>query len=409
MGRIEDNISSGKMHPTMRVPVLQLSSLTPPAGYPQRQNVLPLLVSDQSRRDIVPRSRENVPLGPPPRYHDIQRDVLMHSDAAGGLSVHHSAGVDSTAQLPGGILNRVFLVEDSMQPLQDMLFQPPTMSNATAHSYGGNITLPSGVGASTTGFTNNRYMLDAGSPAQISGEIPDRTSVLANPVQLRRDTVSELFRGISSYGSNTIVPRYEEGIMRVSESATESFRSSSSSIPASEILHSIAHQPTPFAVHTAQTVSFGGHGAQKSASLQVFCVDGLLIDLPDRETNDDIIIVGKCLRTDSACGLWVRSDKGSIRRHVQEWHGITRGGDTSIVPCTWAGCHAKMQKAAVARHTLRKHFHETFQCIGCLGYFSRGDCWRSHAAKCRSSNYGYIVTYCPTTCVQINVKSMSLM
>ncbi|KAG2366788.1 hypothetical protein BDR07DRAFT_424692 [Suillus spraguei] len=371
MGRPEDNISSGKTtHPTMHVPVPQLGSLTPPAGHPQRQNISPLLVSDQLRRDIVPRSRENVSLGPPPRYH-VQRDILMRSGAVGGLSAHHSAGVDLTAQLPAGILNRVFLVEDSMQPLQDTAFQPPTMAvpsytiNATAQSYEGNVTLPSGVGArysslcvafhqgsffslsislsSTRSFTNDRYMLDAGSPAQISGEIPD-----GNPVPLRRDTASRFFHGISSYGSNIIAPRYEDGIMRTSESTAE---------------------------------SFGGRGAQQSASLQVFYIDGLLIDLPDKETNDDIITVGKCLRTDSPCGLWVKAEKASIKRHAQKWHRITRGGDTSIVPCTWAGCHATMQKAAVARHTLRKHFHETFQCIGCLGYFTRGDCWRSHAAK----------------------------
>ncbi|KAG1819473.1 uncharacterized protein BJ212DRAFT_1046243 [Suillus subaureus] len=279
-------------------------------------------------------------------------------------------------------------------------------------------TPPSGVGTSARSFANDYYMLDVGPPAQISGGIPDRNSMSGNPVPLRLNTASQPFNG-TLYGGMAIAPRYEGDVRHALESHTaEPFGSTgfynpvyrdpdyshyaitpphppsppSSSISASrtETLHSSAHQPTPSTSRTVQVPSFHGHGSQQLASPLVFNIDGCLIDeddLADQETNNGNIIVGECLRNDSPCRLWVKADKGSIKRHALKWHGVVRGGDTDIVWCTWAGCHAPMQKSAVPRHTLCKHFGETFQCNGA---------------------YGYSVSYNPTTTRAIDVKDMSL-
>ncbi|KAG1819474.1 uncharacterized protein BJ212DRAFT_1046467 [Suillus subaureus] len=69
MGRSDDNISFGKTYPTMHVPAAQLGSPTLAARYLQRQNISPLLVSGQLRRDTASRSREYVPPGLPSRYY----------------------------------------------------------------------------------------------------------------------------------------------------------------------------------------------------------------------------------------------------------------------------------------------------------------------------------------------------
>ncbi|KAG2115231.1 uncharacterized protein F5147DRAFT_769690 [Suillus discolor] len=450
MGRSDDNISFGKPHLTMHVPTAQLGSLTLPAGYPQHQNISPWL-SDQLR-DTTSRSRENVPSGFPLRYYaqSQPRDVFTHSGAIGGSSAYRSAEVGSAAHVPYGISNRDSL-EVSMQSLQDTSMQSSAMVvpshtiNFRAQSYEGNVihsprlhhaTPLSDVDASTRSFVNNCYMSDAGPPAHVSGGIPDRNYLFANPVPLRPDTVSQPFSGTASYESKPIAPRYEGDIRHVSESLSMAFydpvycRSdhsrygvapshpppqSSSSIPASrtEILHPSAHQPNLLVQHTDRVMPFRRHDTQRSISPQVYHIDGCFIDrddLPDQGANSTIIIVGECLRNDSPCGLWVKADKGSIKRHAQKWHGVARGGDTNIVLCTWAKCNAdSMQKGAVPRHTLCKHFRETFQCNGCLKNFTRDHCWRSHVAKCTSSGtgHGYSVSYDPSIRT-IDVKGMSL-
>ncbi|KAG1904056.1 uncharacterized protein F5891DRAFT_1016468 [Suillus fuscotomentosus] len=455
MGRSDDNISFGKPHPTMHVPAAQLGSLTLPAGYPQHQNISPLL-SDQLRRDTTSRSRENVPSGFP-LHHYAQsqpRDVFMHSGAIGGSSAYRSAEVGSAAHVPYGISNRDSL-EVSMHSLQDTSTQssarvvPSHTINFPAQSYEGNAihsprlhhAIPSSdVDANTRSFANNCYISDVGPPAHVPGGIPDRNYLSANPVPWRPATVLGPFSGTASYGSKVIAPRYEGDVRHVSELHTaESYKStaphdqvyrrsdhsrygiapshpppqSSSSIPASrtQTLHPSAHQPTPFVEHTVRVVPFCRHDTQRSASPQVYHIDGCFIDkddVPDQGTNNDIIIVGECLRNDSPCGLWVKADKGSIKRHAQKWHGVARGGDTNIVLCTWAECNTEMQKGAMPRHTLCKHFRETFQCNGCLKKFTRDHCWRSHVAKCTSSGtgHGYSVSYDPSIRT-IDVKGMS--
>ncbi|KAG1759414.1 hypothetical protein EDD22DRAFT_143072 [Suillus occidentalis] len=170
MGRSDENVSFNWKTPTLHIPAAQLGSPTLLVEQHQRQNISPLLVSNQSRRDSVTASRssENVPRGPPPRYYEQlqSRGVLTHFGAVGGSrlslsSAHTFPGVGSTAHFPGGVLNRDFLIEDSMQPLQDIAFQSPEMvvpsytTNATTRSHGGNtihtsrlqhVTSPSGVG-----------------------------------------------------------------------------------------------------------------------------------------------------------------------------------------------------------------------------------------------------------------------
>lgn len=455
MGRSDDNISFRKSPFIMHIPVAQLGGLTLPAGHSQRQSISPLLVSDQSR-DTASRSRGNVPPGPSSVYYpqSQSRDVFTRSGAVGGSSAYNSAGVDWTAHFTGGISNRDFLVEDSVQRLQDTAFQSPVMvvpsytTNATTQSYEGNAihpsrlqhaTPPSGIGASARSFANDRYRLDIGPPAQVSGGIPDRNSVLADPVSLRPDTVSRPFSSTPSYGTKAITPIYEGDVRHVLQSHTAesssrstvfydpAYRSSDHSpygqapphpplpLPSSiqafrtDTSHPSAHQPTLFAEHIDQAVSFRKNDAQQSGSPQAFLVDGCFIDEDDLtdEGINDIIIVGECLRKDSPCDLWVKADKGSIKRHAQKWHGVARGSDTNIVSCTWAGCNTEMQKSAVPRHTLCKHFHETFQCNGCLRYFTRDYSCRSHAAKCMLSGYGYRVTYGSSTRA-INVKGLFL-
>ncbi|KAG2041571.1 hypothetical protein BDR03DRAFT_727506 [Suillus americanus] len=338
-----------------------------------------------------------------------------------------------------------------MQPLQDTAFQSPAIvvpsyiTNDTFQSYEGSTIHPSrlqhaiplsGGGASARSFADYRHTLYPGPPAQISGGIPVRNSMLANPVPLQPDTVSQPFNGTSSYESKDIAPGYEGDVIHASESHTAgSSRSTgfhdpiyrhsdysqpshppsppSSSIPASriEIFHSSAHQTTPFPDPAVQVASSRGHGSQQSASPRVFCVDGCLIDedvLADQGTNNGNIIVGECLRNDSPCGLWVKADKVSIKRHAQKWHGVARGGDTDTVSCPWTECHTQMQKSAVPRHTLRKHFGETFQCNGCPKTFTRDHSCRSHAVNCTLDAYGYGVSYNPTATRAINVNGMSL-
>lgn len=450
MGRSDENISFWKT-PTLHIPAAQLGSLTLLVEQPQRQNISPLLVSNQSRRDTASRSSENVPRGPPPRYYEQSqsRDVLPHSGAVGGSSAYTSPGVGSTAHFPGGVLNRYFLIEDSMQPLQNTAFQSPVMvvpsytTNATTRSHGGNtihssqlqyVTSPSGVGASPGNLANARHQLYAGPPAQVSGGIPHRNSVLANPVSLQPDTVSRPFSGNPSYGSKFIAPIYESDVRHVPQShVAEPSRStvypayrsfdhppysqappplpSLSSIQASRIdaSHPTSNQPTPFAERIVQAASFSDHGAQQPGLPQVFHIDGCFIDeddLTDQETNDDIIIVGKCLRNDSPCGLWVKANKGSLKRHAHKWHGVVRGGDTDIVSCTWAECNVKMLKSSVPRHTLCTHLGETFRCNGCSRIFTRDYSWRSHAAKCTYGVCGYSVTYIPSARA-IDLKGIS--
>ncbi|KAG1730574.1 hypothetical protein EDB19DRAFT_1740114 [Suillus lakei] len=422
MGRPDDNISFSKPYGTH-------------VSAPQHGSFF--------RRDTAIRSRQYSPPGPPPCYYaqSQSRDDFTHSGAVGGSSPYSSPGVDSPAHFPGGIPNRNVRIEDSMQLLQPTAFQTPAMvphlyrTNGIAQSYGGNAShasrlqhtiLPSGVGASARSFANDHHRLDFDPPAQVPGGIPHGNSVLANPMPSRPGTVSQPFSGTPSYGSDVIARRYE-GDVRHSfydpayhRSAHSSYRlapphrpsPSLSSIPASrtETPHPGVHQLTPFADHTYQAVSFRGHGAQRSGSPRVFHVDGCLIDgddLTDQGTNDGNIIVGECLRSDSPCGLWVKANKGSIKRHVQKCHGVARGGDTNQVSCTWAGCNAEMQKSAVPRHTLSKHFRETFQCNGCSRSFTRDYLWKSHSEKCPSSGYGYSVTHSPSTRT-INVKGMSL-
>lgn len=448
MGRSDDNIFFSKTQPTMHVPAAQLGSPTLLAGRLHRQNISPLLESNQSRRDTASHFRDNVPPGPPPPYYaqSQSRDVLIRSGAVGGSSAYRLAEVGSTAHLPGGISNRDFRVENSMQLLQDTSFQFPTY--ATAQSYEGHaihlsrlqhVTPLSGGGVSARSFANDRYMLGAGPPAQILGGIPDRNYMLANPVPLQPDTVLRSSSDTTSYGSRAITPRYEDDVRHVSESHTAELSrptgfydpfylpsdhslygiapphpssSSSSSIPVSrtETSHSSAHQPIAFTDHTVQVASLREHGVQQSASPRVLCVDGCFIDeddLGDQGINNGSIFVGECLRSDSPCGLWVKADKGSIKRHAQKWHRVARGGDTNTVLCTWDGCRTEMQKSAVPRHTLCKHFGQTFQCNGCLKFFTRDDCWRPHAVKCTRSCYGYSVTYSPRVRA-INGEGMSL-
>lgn len=447
MGRSDENVSFSWKTPTLHIPAAQLGSPTLLVEQHQRQNISPLLVSNQSRRDTASRSSENVPRGPPPRYYEQlqSRDVLTHSGAVGDSSAHTFPGVGSTAHFPGGVLNRDFLIEDSMQPLQDIAFQSPEMvvpsytTNASTRSHGGNtnhisrlqhVTSPSGVGggASAGSLANARHRLYVGPPVQVSGGIPYRNSVLANPVSLQPDTVSRSFSGNPSYESNVRhVP--QSHIAEPSRSTVFHYPAycrvdyssygqappplpSSSSIQASRIdaYHHNSHQPTPFAERVVQAASFSDHGAQQSGFPQVFLIDGCYIDeddLTDQETNDDITIVGKCLRNDSPCGLWVKANKGSLKRHAHKWHGVVRGGDTDTVSCTWAECDAKMLKSSVPRHTLCTHLGEAFRCNGCSRIFTRDYSWRSHAAKCTYGICGYSVTYIPSARA-INLKGISL-
>ncbi|KAG2149289.1 hypothetical protein DEU56DRAFT_58322 [Suillus clintonianus] len=437
MGRSDNNISFSKTHPTIRVPVVQHGSFTQPAMH--RQNILSLPVSDQLR-DTPMRSREYFPPGPPPGRYAQSRGVFTYSNVVDDSSAYGSAGVDSPAHFLGGNSNRYLHIEDSMQPQQGTAFQYPVMDAPSYHEGNAGYALrrvqhpisPADVGVSASS-ADIRYGLDDSRPAQVPGGIPDRNLVIANPVP-RQDTGLQPF---PPYGSRAIAWGYEDDIRHAPQSQTaESFTptvlydpahrhldhspydltpphplpSSSSSIPASrtETSNPSAHQPTPFVDHTIQAVSFRNHDAQQPGS-QVFLVDGCLIDLgdlPDQGTNDGSITIGRCLRSDSPCGLWVRADKGTIKRHAQRWHGVARGGDTSKVSCTWTECNTEMQKSAVPRHTLCKHFREAFQCNGCSRLFTRGYSWRSHAEKCASGVYGYSVRYCASTRV-ISVKGVS--
>lgn len=260
--------------------------------------------------------------------------------------------------------------------------------------------------------------------------------MLANPVSLQPDTVSRSFSGNPPYGSKYNAPIYESDVRHVPQShIAEPSRStvfhdpayrsfdyspygqappplpSLSSIQASriDVSHPSSHQPTPFAERVVQAASFSDHGAQQSGFPQVFLVDGCFIDeddLTDQETNDNFTIVGECLRNDSPCGLWVKANKGSLKRHAHKWHGVVRGGDTDMVSCTWAECDAKMLKSSVPRHTLCTHLGEAFQCNGCSRIFTRDYSWRSHAATCTYGVFGYSVTYIPSTRA-INLKGIS--
>lgn len=176
--------------------------------------------------------------------------------------------------------------------------------------------------------------------------------------------------------------------------------------------HLNALHQTPLAGRNYQTMTTREQGVQQPLAYasQIFIVDGCQIegiDLVDQASADGNITIGQCLRTDSPCCLWVKTDKRSLKRHLKRWHNVTRGGDSNKASCTWQGCNMPMQKSAVARHIIRKHFIETFECNGCDRYFTRYECWKNHAPKCEFSNLGWRVRYGGGTRI-INVLDMSL-
>jgi hypothetical protein len=171
---------------------------------------------------------------------------------------------------------------------------------------------------------------------------------------------------------------------------------SSTPVSMSETPHPNTHHPTPPVGHNYQAVVPSEQGGQQPGTPRIFNIDGCCIDgydLADQGAVNGRIIVGRCFRTDSPCGLWVKADKRSIKRHAQRWHGISRGGEGSRASCTWAGCNTVLQKSAIPRHTLRQHYGERFKCEGCSRCFTRLYCWKNHAKKCASSSEGCTVRY----------------
>jgi len=397
-------------------------------------------------------------------------------------SAHSSAGVGPPAQVPGGVQNRNFVIENPVPSREETAFQvfsdapiigaPPYGSDAIFHSYGGDFSqlrhanLPSGVGGASRCFSlstashlrfmffspsfslssahssaNDHYRLYAGPPAQVPSGIPNRSFAIENPVPFRQDTTFQASNSTPiivapPYGSHAIARSYEgnaRGITGSSTSTPTGFydpgqlrldqlpydqasprppSSSSSSIPASrtDTPYLSAHHPTPSADHTYQTLSLREHGSQQPGAPQIFNVDGCFVDgddLTDLGTIDGCIIIGQCRRTDSPCNLWVKANTKSLKRHAQKWHGVARGGEKHNTPCMWAGCNREMQKGAVPRHTLCQHFNETFTCKGCSKPFTRRYGWESHAKTCEFSSYGCRVMYGPGIRA-INVQGMSL-
>lgn len=182
--------------------------------------------------------------------------------------------------------------------------------------------------------------------------------------------------------------------------------------PTSRSPHLNALYQTPLAGYNYQTMTPREQGGLQPLAYasQVFIIDGCRIegvDLVDHASADGNITISQCLRTDSPCDLWVRADKGSLKRHLKKWHGVPRGGDSNKVSCTWQGCNLPMQKSAVPRHIMRKHFNETFKCNGCDKDFTRYECWKTHTPKCAFSSLGWTVRYGDATRI-INVLGMSL-
>lgn len=148
-------------------------------------------------------------------------------------------------------------------------------------------------------------------------------------------------------------------------------------------------------------------GGQQSSVPHISNINIDSDDLPNPGSAADSITIGRCRRTDSPCGLWVKANKRSLKRHAQKWHGVSRGGDNIRVPCNWSGCTEELQKSGVPRHTLRQHFGETFQCKGCFKNFTRWNCWRNHSRMCELSSLGYTVSYDLHTRV-VDLSDMSL-
>ncbi|KAG1749126.1 uncharacterized protein EDB91DRAFT_1244913 [Suillus paluster] len=424
MGRSEDNISFRKTPPTMHVAAAQHGSSTLPAGYSLRQNFSPLLESGQ-------------------------------------LSAYSSAGAGQPAQIPGGVPNGESFIEYPAQwdtasrPFNDttpVFVAPFYGSHDIAQSYESNVThilqqryevSPTGTGdgSSASSSARDQYRLDVGRPARGPGDISNINFAIANPVPSRQGIAFQPSSDtpvivVPPYGGNPIAQSYGGDArhfsqLHVAESSSSTGPAylgwnifldnlappyppspSPSSISSSrtDTPHPSTQHPSPSADHTPQAPSLHEQHAHQPSALQVFKVGDYLIDgddLADQSTDHGSIIIGECLRTDSPCRLWVKVNKGSLKRHAQKWHGVTRGDETSKVPCTWDGCNIQMQKSAVARHTLRRHFGETFRCNGCSRLFSRDYSWRSHAKMCKSGGNGYRVMYGRSTRI-VNVTGVSL-
>lgn len=115
-------------------------------------------------------------------------------------------------------------------------------------------------------------------------------------------------------------------------------------------------------------------------------VDGLLVDeedLRNKNTDNGCINVHVCNREDSSCGLWVKTDRHSIIRHGQRWHGDARGGGDRKITCPWSGCDSQMRASAIPRHTLSAHFGAVWICrgTGCSKVFTRHYSFKAHSRK----------------------------
>ncbi|OAX43814.1 hypothetical protein K503DRAFT_778963 [Rhizopogon vinicolor AM-OR11-026] len=410
MGRLDHTIASSKTRSTDHVAAVEHGSSTllmrrPPSS--------PSLEFGFQLRDDVTNSPQNAPV------------THIYSQPT---SPCNAIGVNMSTRVPGDVPNTNFSIDNHVLLQRYTSFQVhsgiPTVTppyNITVQSYGGDVRYvsvwdvnsPSDPSAHSS--ADDYSLSSAGLLAPVSGDIPGRHSSIGNTVP----SPQEFQPYSNSY--TTLVPRYGGTVdtqgytnhaghvsqLRIAGLSNCSHVDFDNSAHFLNLAPSFPSPSPSTAVSRSETPHpnlLAGH------NYQIFNINGChidSIDLTNEGHTGGNIIVGECLRTDSPCDLWVKIDKGSIKRHAQRWHGVARGGETHRSPCTWLGCDTVLQRSAVPRHTLRQHFSERFECNGCSRYFTRWYSWRTHAQTCEFGSHGCTALYDHGTRV-IDVTGMSL-
>ncbi|OJA12026.1 hypothetical protein AZE42_02054 [Rhizopogon vesiculosus] len=410
MGRLDHTIASSKTRSTAHIAAVEHGSSTLSMRCPPSP---PLLESGFQRRDNVTNSPENAPA------------AHIYSQP---ISPRNATGLNLSTRVLGDVPNTNFSIDNHVLLQQYTSFQArsgiPTVTppyNTTVQSYGEDdryvsvwdVNSPSDPSTHSSASDYSRPS-SAGLLAPVSGDIPGRRSWIGNAVPPLQE-----FQPYSN-SSITLAPWYE-GAVNTQGYANDAGRVSQLHIagpsnPSHVDFDNTAHLPNlapPFpslsissaAVSRSETPhpNFLASHNYQIVNINGCCIDS--IDLTHEGSTGGNIVVGECLRIDSPCGLWVKVDKTSIKRHAQRWHGVARGGETHRAPCTWLGCDTVLQRSAVPRHTLRQHFSERFECNGCSKYFTRWYSWRTHAQTCEFGSHGCTALYDHSTRV-INIMSL---
>lgn len=199
------------------------------------------------------------------------------------------------------------------------------------------------------------------------------------------------------------IPSVSSSTTATSFSAQPSFLDDSATLPE---IRSADRQVSHHSGYGIQATH--GNQIQEFGCPRACVVDGLLVDeqvLRDQNTDNGCINVHVCNREDSPCGLWVKTDRRSIIRHGQRWHGDARGGGDRKITCPWSGCDSQMRASAIPRHTLSAHFGAVWICRGpgCSKVFTRHYSFKAHSRK--YGCHGATVRYDTSTRV-INTTSL---